>query len=210
LRRWSSADPVKPTDPSQVDFPAYWLEQPGPPSAAPGMHRFVWDFRAGDGGGPFAPPGRYRVRLTLAGRTFEQTLTLRRDPRVPASDADLVAQYDLAREIGALRERASAAVGAALKHRAALSPALQARLDAVLGPSPSFDPNGSFGPATQIANLRHRIRLLRELEGQVESADARPTPYEVANWHSLQQKTLQSLAELAAIVPVATRETHSP
>ena len=74
------------------------------------MNRFVWDYRfAGatplaskkksdddeDTTGPRATPGGYRVRLTVDGATFEQPFTLVKDPRLPASEADLRAQFDL-------------------------------------------------------------------------------------------------------------------
>jgi hypothetical protein len=39
--------------------------------------------------GPIAPPGNYSVRLTVDGQPFVQALTVMRDPRSPASEADL-------------------------------------------------------------------------------------------------------------------------
>ncbi len=49
LRRWSSDDRAPAPDAAKLPFPAYWLVRPEPPSAAPGMHRFVWDFGARGG-----------------------------------------------------------------------------------------------------------------------------------------------------------------
>src|SRR5882672_7013956 len=49
--------------------------------------------------GPYAVPGRYEVVLTVAGQTYRQPLLVKLDPRVPASQADLQAQLDLARQI---------------------------------------------------------------------------------------------------------------
>jgi photosystem II stability/assembly factor-like uncharacterized protein len=85
------------------------------PSADAGMNRFFWDMRypgttmpppsgALDGfmsvdysppTSPIAPPGSYRVRLTVDGKVFEQLFEIHKDPRVKASDADLRAQFDL-------------------------------------------------------------------------------------------------------------------
>ncbi len=85
------------------------------PSTKPGMNRFYWDMRypgtkmppsAGALNGfqssdysppssPIAPPGRYIVRLSVEGQTYEQPFEIRKDPRVKASDADLRAQFDL-------------------------------------------------------------------------------------------------------------------
>jgi hypothetical protein len=165
------------------------------------MHRFVWDFHAGSADGPWAPPGRYQIRFTVAGRAFVRPLVLHRDPRVAANDADLRAQYELARQIAALETRARTAIEAATKRRASLSAIDQARLDALAGVPPRLDPANSVGsPETQLTTLRYRTRLLGQLFRQVESADARPTPDDVQNWLALQQKTLQSLQALAALL----------
>jgi hypothetical protein len=86
----------------------------GPPkdqryiTARPGLNRFVWDLRypgaekvPGDVTteraitGPLAPPGAYQVRLTVGGRSWTQPLEVRKDPRVPATQADLDAQFAL-------------------------------------------------------------------------------------------------------------------
>jgi photosystem II stability/assembly factor-like uncharacterized protein len=81
--------------------------------ARAGMNRFVWNLqyapaRAGDSSvplpgmsaprpaSPTAPPGQYRIRLTVASQTYEQSLEVRRDSTGTATDADLQAQFDLA------------------------------------------------------------------------------------------------------------------
>jgi photosystem II stability/assembly factor-like uncharacterized protein len=102
--------------PSATDcgLPLYWPAPQAGLSARAGMHRFTWDMRyqplevgdvaeAGDvaatgavphrsrhrASAPWAPPGRYVVRLTVGGRTFTQPLTLRLDPRVTTPAAGL-------------------------------------------------------------------------------------------------------------------------
>jgi photosystem II stability/assembly factor-like uncharacterized protein len=76
----------------------------------PGVQRAVWDLSwAGaeliphatlDSGypahGPEAVPGSYTVRLTVDGKVSTMPLTVRPDPRVTASQADLAAQLQLA------------------------------------------------------------------------------------------------------------------
>ena len=39
--------------------------------------------------GPLVPPGKYSVRLTVAGQTLTEPLTVLRDPKSPGSDADI-------------------------------------------------------------------------------------------------------------------------
>jgi photosystem II stability/assembly factor-like uncharacterized protein len=102
VRHYSSADPAAPPDPSTLVVNAVWQRPQEPPSAAAGMHRFVWDFRpnqpagggrgrggrgggggggGGRGGPPPVPPGAYSVKLTVNGQSFTQPITLKADPR---------------------------------------------------------------------------------------------------------------------------------
>ena len=60
-------------------------------------------FGPGGDDGVIAPPGRYSVRLSAAGRTLSQSLTVVEDPRVAVSTSDLMAQFQLARSIESLR-----------------------------------------------------------------------------------------------------------
>ncbi len=82
-------------------------------SKEPGVQLGVWDLSwAGaelipgaklDSGypahGPEAVPGTYTIRLTVDGKTSSLPFTLRPDPRVTASAADLEAQLQLALEV---------------------------------------------------------------------------------------------------------------
>src|SRR3989475_9127210 len=80
--------------------------------ARAGTYRFVWNLRyhpakkvkdvvldEGIIEGPGAPPGRYNVKLTVAGHSYTQPVTAVNDPRVQTSLADLAAQHALARRI---------------------------------------------------------------------------------------------------------------
>ncbi len=76
--------------------------------AAAGMNRFVWNLRHespvkipaaiydGNNGptGPLALPGKYSVRLTVAGKSYTEPLQITMDPRVKTSAADLQKQFD--------------------------------------------------------------------------------------------------------------------
>jgi len=82
-----------------------------------GSNRFVWDMRYPDAEGfeglilwaaslrgPLAPPGTYRVRLTVGDQVQEQTFRLLKDPRSTATDEDLQAQFAFLMEV---RDRVS-------------------------------------------------------------------------------------------------------
>ena len=45
--------------------------------------------------GPLAMPGTYTLKLTVSGKTYTQTVSLKNDPRSPATAADLAAEHDL-------------------------------------------------------------------------------------------------------------------
>ncbi len=207
LRTSSSADAAKTTDPNAVDFPAYWLVPAARPSAQPGMQRLWWDMHAASatdrrrrgGDGPFVPPGRYTVRLSIDGRTFEHTLTVRRDPRVRATDANLRAQYALARDVDALLARVQAAVTEADALRAKPG-ADTARIDAITGAPPVRDPRNSVGsPPTSFTTLRWYASALAELFGAVESADTAPTADERAKWARLRGPAQAAMRGLHAL-----------
>lgn len=142
VRRYASDDLVAPVDPASLTIPAFWIVRPAAPSAAVGMHRFYWDFRyaaprgtvatpddTGDAGrapeGVWAPPGHYAIRMTAGGASQTQNFDVVRDPRIRATDADLRANFDLARQVEALR----AAVPAGATAQSAALDALLASLE---------------------------------------------------------------------------------
>ncbi len=124
VRRFSSDDAPEPLVDPLVVAP-YWVRPPRILPAAPGMHRFVWDLRfppprtnqheypisaiPGDTPkeplGPFVLPGAYTVKLTVDGTSFTRSLTVKLDPRVRMSPADLAAQLALLNRLSAALER---------------------------------------------------------------------------------------------------------
>jgi photosystem II stability/assembly factor-like uncharacterized protein len=98
VRRFSSSDPVPAPDPATLAVNAVWQRTQDPPSAAAGMHRFVWDLRptppaggrggrggggggGGRGGQPPVAAGGFSVKLTVNGKSYTQPLTVKPDPR---------------------------------------------------------------------------------------------------------------------------------
>jgi hypothetical protein len=86
-------------------------------TAAQGPNTFVWDFRysgasvipgavfQGEAVGPLAPPGAYRVELTISGRTYTKPFKLVKDPRITATDADLDEQFQFMRRVSSRLEQ---------------------------------------------------------------------------------------------------------
>jgi photosystem II stability/assembly factor-like uncharacterized protein len=118
VRRFQSDDPSsEPAD--RGNTPRYWQKPLAPPSAAAGLHRFVWDLHESpppsaeplypmsavphetlpEPRGPWVLPGRYTLKLTAgtgaAALTSTAVLTVELDPRVKTQAAALRAQHAL-------------------------------------------------------------------------------------------------------------------
>ena len=137
LRTFDSQDRPEPVDPLNLNVPSFWIRPPQALPASAGMHRFVWDLRLAappafrheptmaaepadtplEPRGVLVPPGAYRVRLTVDGRTEEQPLAVRLDPRVPTSASDLDQQYALGRALTAAMDRTHRAVAEGMAGR---------------------------------------------------------------------------------------------
>jgi hypothetical protein len=110
-------------------IPLYWLRTPAVLPATAGMHRWVWNLLATTPTatryeypisavpyntprtpeGPLVLPGTYTVRLTANGKTVTAPLTVKMDPRVTATPADLQAMFRLESQLaGVLNDSAKA------------------------------------------------------------------------------------------------------
>jgi photosystem II stability/assembly factor-like uncharacterized protein len=121
IRRYSSADRPAAADPATAPVPTYWYRPPQVLSSEAGMHRFTWDlhYQPAPGGGgrgglpiaavahdtvpapnaPWVPPGTYTVKLTVDGKSYEQPLTVKMDPRVKTPPLGLTQQFTLSKQM---------------------------------------------------------------------------------------------------------------
>ena len=224
VRRYSSSDKAPQIDPKRLDFPASWIHFPPPLSADPGMHRFVWDVRyqglpGGNpmaaffrgGGGPWALPGQYTVKLTVSGQSYTQPLTVKMDPRVKTPLADLALQFKMARQINMAQAQVSAAFGEANRLHGQLQ-ALNSNLakargqKALAGEVEALDKKtiaiagGTSGPSfsetepSPTTSLRSLTVSLGQVERAVGSADVAPTADAVTAFQRDQQAVQEALA----------------
>ena len=121
VRKYASDDqPAFPNFPQPIA--ANWLRFPPALSKQAGMQRFVWDLRfplpptiipsyssavygmntPREPEGPLVLPGVYQVKLTVAGHSYTEPLTLKMDPRVKVSPSDLHSQLDLGLKVSAV------------------------------------------------------------------------------------------------------------
>jgi photosystem II stability/assembly factor-like uncharacterized protein len=193
VRKYASTDTAPPIR-DDGNVPRYWIRPTAILSGAAGMHRFFWDFRyptppvsqsypiSGVPGqtvkeprGVWALPGRYRVRLTVAGQAMTQPLELAMDPGVRASAPVLRRQFALGRELAAALDRAAAAragvraVRAAVTERRARVPALGTELESLDGALAELE--GGSG----LSALADDLQTLYQTVQDVDAAPTSPT-----------------------------------
>ncbi len=175
------ADP-EPSDPQDKE-PRVMVE--------PGMNRFVWDMRYPEAAkiddeplvmdqmegalkGGVAAPGAYAVRLDVDGEKSEATFTVVKDPRIPATQKDLDAQFALRQKLRDLLDRDHRAVNRLREARtdprtsAAMKRTLAAIESELMQPkAKSRQDTLNFG-----VRLNHRIA---SLIASIATADAAPT-----------------------------------
>ncbi|MBV8244470.1 MAG: hypothetical protein JOZ38_00975, partial [Candidatus Eremiobacteraeota bacterium] len=203
VRRFSSTDAPLTVNAKKVDVPLSWFPPIEPISAEAGGHRVVWDFHAGACSNdpdahcpPLVPPGTYSVRMTADGTTRTVPLTIVRDPRVAASDADLRAQYELATAVWALLAKGKAAYAEADALRKKLKPGSQlTALNRIAGADAADNPDDSEGqPDTNLHSLHYINASLQALEDAIEGADFAPTPDMHASYALYQKELARTLA----------------
>ncbi|HEU4643617.1 MAG TPA: hypothetical protein VFS44_14265, partial [Gemmatimonadaceae bacterium] len=228
VRRFSSADSAPPVDTTAIPIPTYWLRPPRIPSAEQGMHRFVWDLtypapEAFSYGYPISAiahdtprvpqgalvlPGRYTVRLTVAGQSYERPLVIRMDPRIRTPLAGLREQFALATritdamhrsfqgamEVRALRAKLDTARGGAGDELAKEIERVSAQAAAIERGRGEGDGAASSSPG--LVRLNGQLASLLE---SVEESDAAPTPAMAAAVADLERALGEQLARWTAL-----------
>src|SRR5262249_38457217 len=127
-------------------------------------------------------------------------VVIRRDPRISANNADLIAQYAFANEILARKAQIDAARSRAqsLLERHTLSAQATTQLRAaVLGVESAEDPDDSVGkPSHDFTSLQYLNRAFSGLFDAVESADAAPTSDMRVAYTKLERTLDATLAKL--------------
>ncbi len=220
VRRYASDDKPAAVNPNDINVPMYWVRMPKVLPNSAGMHRWVWDLHYPEPDvserehpisaiphdtppeplGPRALPGVYTIRLTVAGRTLSQPLTVTMDPRVKTPPLALQQQFDMEMKLAdALRQdyaalqqvRSARAKLAAVKPKAT---ALAADIAALEQKLATFEALGR--QATSLAALNG---TLASVYNAVDSADTAPTAPELAAFQQVQKALAAELARWASV-----------
>jgi hypothetical protein len=210
------------------------IRRPPPPRVAnkAGLNMFSWNLRypdasvfdnmilwAGGTNGPVALPGNYSVRMNVNGQRYTQPLTIVKDPRVTASDADLREQFDFLIRIRDKTSQANDAVKLIRNVKAQLADrekrmpsdksaafssaanALSGKLSAVEGEIYQVRNQSGQDPLNYPIKLNNKIAAL---SGVVGGAAAKPTSqsYTVFNDLSAQlDRQLQTMRGALLVLP---------
>ncbi|HLZ92541.1 MAG TPA: hypothetical protein VKQ28_12570 [Candidatus Acidoferrum sp.] len=230
VRRYSSTDKPEPLEriAASNPIPMYWVRPQQMLSPEAGMHRFVWDMHYPAPNalnhefpisaivhdtpqlplGAWAMPGKYSVRLTVDGKAYTQPLTVRIDPRIKTSDADLRKQFEMEagivegmnetfqalQQVRALRPQLT---NRAAKVKGPLADSLTA-LDKLAAELEGASQGAFFGvppSGKRPENLSTLNQHFGQLLGVVDSADAAPTTQASAAYLELEDSLGKVLAQ---------------
>jgi hypothetical protein len=217
VRHFASGPQAPVAEAARPPLPNFWEAPPVALPANVGANRVNWDLRyappavfahtyelAANPGltppspeGPLALPGTYRLRLTVDGRSYTQSVTVRPDPKSAATPVALQAQHTLQMKLmkglqaswegyqqaAALREAAHRAIppNASTEVTTALA-ALDAAIDSVRGDTAvarQFSLAGGPAPAPTFVDVN--VALVSQLKAQ-DYADQGPTVAMLAGW----------------------------
>ncbi|MDQ6831748.1 MAG: hypothetical protein M3081_23065 [Gemmatimonadota bacterium] len=210
VRHLSSAPIAPVAEAAQPPEPNFWIATPAPMPKNAGGNRTNWDLRydtppafthtfeinANPGLTPASPegalalPGVYTLKLTVDGKFYTQTVTVRADPRAHTSPAALAAQHALLMRLDRGLRASWDAYRQVADLRGAIGKATSAdtstvvvaavrdlgnRLDAVAGNPDGGTRRGSGGATTPPDFVAINRDLVNQLNAQ-DNGDLAPTP----------------------------------
>ena len=223
VQRYSSDDKPAPPNPKEINVPMYWIRTPRVLSAAPGMHRWIWDmhYAAPDSIaheypisavphdtpreplGPRALPGQYSVKLTAGGQSFTQPLTVKMDPRISTPEAGIADLFALELKLADAMNRSYAALQQARGLQQQIQ-TVQPRANAQLAPAvksfadrlATFTAGGAGGQFSGWGGESFSAlnASLGRVYQLVDGADVAPTSQAAATANLLQQTLDRQLA----------------
>jgi photosystem II stability/assembly factor-like uncharacterized protein len=206
VRKFSSTDKPDVTDADLKKqlIPLYWLRPFRALSSEAGMHRWVWDLHypapnatrheypiaaiPGDTPryplGPTVLPGVYTARLAANGKNYSASFTVKMDPRINISAADLDKKFQLEIRLASLLSRTSQAAIQAGSLREPLQKLSQQPAGATRDSAQALlnklagvlaGPGGFAAPSADAITLPRVNGQVATLYGQVWQVDAEPT-----------------------------------
>ena len=240
VRHFSSDDKPEPVNAKKLNVPTYWVRPARVLSAAAGMHRFIWDLHYSEPDvlerdypisaiyhdtprypqGASVLPGKYKVVLTVGGKSFTQMLDVRMDPRVKTSPEDLRRQleldqkiadalhrdYEALQQVRSLRSQLKSlaakisTTGSTEDHRENTGPdairktadALEAKAAPIEGERGGYDARYLSTPEGR--SLSRLNRGFAAVISALDSADAAPTTQEVMMFGELEKALDEQLS----------------
>jgi len=212
IRHISSVTPMPVRELARPPMESFWLASPRGLTTNVGLNRATWDlrydppptfahgfeFNGNPGTTPMAPegpltlPGVYTVRLTVDGKHYTQTMTVRADPRSHVPAAALAAQHGLLmrlysgieatwadfRPVAELRDAvAKLAAGDTASELGKATQTLRAKLDSIAGDS-SAEAREVWQPqptAWSLTDLNGEFALDLNLQDNADYAPTQPT-----------------------------------
>jgi hypothetical protein len=208
VRKYSSTDKPEATQEELEKqlIPLYWLKPERILPGTAGMHRWVWDLHyttpnslrheypisavPGDTPryplGPIAMPGKYTVRLSAGGKTYDEPLLVKMDPRVKTPSPMLQKMFQMELRLSKTMTQTSEAIlqsrsiheqlekisGKASGETAEEISAFEKKLDALMGGGGGGGPRAARAAQPSLNGLNGQASGLYT---QIDRADAAPT-----------------------------------
>lgn len=202
IRTYSSKDKPEVLDTTSMQYPTYWFRPTQKVSTTAGHHRFIWDLKYAppvgaprqhsisavyqntptSPQGPLVTPGSYTVRLVVDGKSMEQPLEVKMDPRVSISTAHLQSQFDYSmqcynayHDLQKMRE----SIEAQLNGKKKLKKAQYTSLRDMVGEGAPENPDIMYGSITEVPADKETIVGLQDkflhMQLVLQNADVKPT-----------------------------------